>query len=275
MNELLSYFSYAFVSRALIVGLLITVCSALLGTSLVLRRYSMLGDGLSHVGFGASAVALALGVAPLAVATPAVLIAAFFLLKIGSRKLQGDAATAIFSGSALAVGVIAAKLSGGMNVDINNYMFGSIYTLSGSDVYVSVALCAVVIIIYVLSYPRLFSVTFDPSFARATGINVPLYDTLLACLTAVTVVIGMRMMGALLISCLLVFPVMTAKRLCRSYRAVIICSVLVATAGFIFGIVLSFLANTPPGASVVVANLVLLLVFMSIEQIKKHLPIKR
>lgn len=266
IDSLLSFLSYSFVWRALAVGLLITVCSALLGASLVLKRYSMMGDGLSHVGFGASAIGLALGIAPLAVAVPAVLLAAFLLLKLGNRgKMKGDAAIAVVSCSALAVGVIAAKLSHGMNVDINNYMFGSIYTLGENDVAVSVALCAVVLALYLLFYNRIFSVTFDESFARATGVRVSAYDTLLACLTAVTVVIGMRMMGALLISGLLVFPVLTAGRLCRSYRSVIICSVCVAVAGFLGGIALSFALNTPPGASVITVNLVLLCLFRSIE----------
>lgn len=268
MNSILSFFSYSFVWRALAVGALITVCSALLGASLVLKRYSMLGDGLSHVGFGASAVGLALGVAPLCIAVPAVLAAAFLLLKLGnSGKMRSDASIAIVSGSALAVGVIAAKLSHGMNVDINNYMFGSIYTLGESDVALSIVLCAAVLILYLLFYNRLFSVTFDEPFARATGIRVSFYETLLACLAAVTVVIGMRMMGALLISSLLVFPVMTALKLCRSYRSVIICSVAVAEAGFFGGITLSFALRTPPGASVAVVNLALLLLFSAAERI--------
>ena len=273
MADFLSLFSYPFVWRALAVGLLISVCSALLGTSLVLRRFSMLGDGLSHVGFGASSVALALGVVPLAIATPAVLAAAFILLKLGNRKhLQGDAAIAVFSAGALSVGIIAAKLSGGMNVDINNYMFGSIYTLGDRDVAVSSALCILILLLYITFYNRIFSATFDPDFARATGINVGRYDTLLACLAAITVVIGMRMMGALLISSLLVFPPLTAKRLCRSYRAVILCSVAVAIIGFLGGVALSLFANTPPGASVVAVNLVLLGVFAAIERLSKHKP---
>ena len=269
MADILEFLSYPFVWRALIVGLLISVCAALLGTSLVLRRYSMIGDGLSHIGFGASAVALALGAAPLAVATPAVLVAAFLLLRVGNgKRLQSDAAVAVLSASALAIGIIAAKLSGGMNVDINNYMFGSIYTLGKSDVAVSMLLCSAILVLYVLFYNRLFSATFDPSFSKATGVKVSRYDTLLACLTAVTVVIGMRMMGALLISSLLVFPVLTARRLCRTYRSVIITAVCVSVAGFLGGVTLSLGANTPPGASVVVVNLLLLCIFWAIERIK-------
>lgn len=269
IDSIISFFSYGFVLRALAVGLLISVCSALLGASLVLKRYSMLGDGLSHVGFGASAIGLSLGIAPLAVAVPTVLLAAFVLLKLGkSGKLKGDAAIAVVSGSSLAIGVVSAKLSHGMNVDINNYMFGSIYTLSGNDVAVAFVLCAAVLLLYAVFYNKLFAVTFDESFARATGVKTSVYDTLLACLTAVTVVIGMRMMGALLISSLLVFPVLTAGRLCSSYRAVILCSLCVSVSGFVCGMGLSFALDTPPGATVVLVNLVLLGVFRSIEGIK-------
>ena len=276
IDSLMEFLSYPFVWRALAVGLLITVCAALLGASLVLKRFSMMGDGLSHVGFGASAIGLAFGVAPLTVAVPAVLLAAFLLLKLDKGgKMKGDAAVAVLSCTALSVGVIAAKLSHGMNVDINNYMFGSIYTLGDSDVAVSVALSAVVLLLYVLFYNRIFSVTFDQSFAAATGVRVSAYDTLLACLTAVTVVIGMRMMGALLISGLLVFPVLTAGRLCRSYRSVIICSVCVAVAGFLGGIALSFSLSTPPGASVIAVNFVLLAVFWSIERLCEKVFRKR
>ncbi len=269
ISSILSFFSYGFVLRALAVGLLISICSSLLGASLVLKRYSMLGDGLSHVGFGASAIGLALGIAPLAVAVPTVLLSAFALLKLGkSGKLKSDAAIAVVAGSALAIGVVSAKLSHGMNIDINNYMFGSIYTLSDSDVTVAVMLCAIVLLLYAVFYNKLFAVTFDESFARATGIRTSVYDTLLACLTAITVVIGMRMMGTLLISSLLVFPILTAGRLCSSYRSVILCSLAVSITGFLSGMGLSFALDTPPGATVVLVNLVLLGVFRSIEGIK-------
>ncbi len=276
INSLLSFLSYGFVLRALAVGLLISVCSALLGASLVLKRYSSLGDGLSHVGFGASAIGMAFGVSPLYVAVPGVLLAAFLLLRLGKKsKIKGDAAIAIVSSSSLAVGVTAAKLTHGMNVDINNFMFGSIYTLSGQDLIISVALCVAVLILYFLFYNKLFAVTFDESFSSATGINVGRYNTLLACLTAVTVVIGMRMMGALLISSLLVFPALSAGRVCKSYKSVIIGSLICSVTGFLSGIAASFAFNTPPGASVVLANLVIFLVLWSVSVIKASLKRKR
>lgn len=276
INELLGLFSYPFALRALLVGLLISVCAALLGTSLVLKRFSGLGDGLSHVGFGASALGLAFGVAPLYIAIPAVLLAAFGLLQLNkSGKVKGDAAIAAVSGSALAVGVTAAKLSSGMNVDINNFMFGSIYTLSGRDVLVTAALCAVVLLLFVVFYNKLFAVTFDESFSSATGIRVSRYNALLSCLTAVTVVIGMRMLGALLISSLLVFPSLTAGRVCRSYRGVILCSLLVSVSAFLIGLIASFAFSTPPGASVVLANLVFFCVFFAVSVVMGRLKTKR
>lgn len=250
-----------FISRGLLVGLLVSLCAALLGVSLVLKRYSMIGDGLSHVGFGALAIATVLGYAPLQVTIPVVVLAAFFLLRVSeSSCIKGDAAVALISTSALAIGVIAVSVTTGINVDIYNYMFGSILVMTDSDVVLSVLLSAVVLALYCLFYHRIFAVTFDETFARATGIRANLYNMLLALLTAVTVVLGMRMMGALLISALIIFPALTAMRICRSYRAVTVCAVVVALVCFIIGMALSLLYNTPTGASIVAVNLACFLV---------------
>lgn len=258
IQMLAEMFSYPFMVRALTAGALLSVCAALLGVSLVLKRFSMIGDGLSHVGFGALAVASALNLAPLAVAIPAVILAAFVLLKMsGSGRLKGDAATAVFSTGALAIGVMVVSLSTGMNADLNSYLFGSILAMSKQDVALSVMLSIVVLIFYVLFYDKIFAVTFDESFARATGIRTDLYHTLLAVLTAVVVVLGMRMMGALLISSLIVFPALTAMRLFKSYRSVMISSVFFAVAGFGSGMCISFWFGTPAGASIVVVDAVL------------------
>ena len=257
-NTFLSFFKYDFVVNALIVGLLISVCAALLGVSLVLKRYSMIGDGLSHIGFGASAVALSVGIAPLYVSAPTVIIAAFLLLKLNSSgKIKGDAATALLSTSSLAIGYTAVKLSGGTNIDINSYMFGSIYTVGKQDVITAVCLAAAVIILFVIFYNKIFAVTFDEEFATATGIKTGRYNTLLACLTAVTVVVGMRLVGALLISALIIFPAMSASRILKSYKAVVIGSAVIAVAGFLGGLAFSLLFNTSPGSSVVIVDLVL------------------
>ena len=256
MTELINMLSYHFMQRALVVGILVSLCAALLGVSLVLKRYSMIGDGLSHVGFGALAIASALNLAPLAVAIPTVIVAAVLLLRLSQNsRVKGDAAIAIISSSALAIGVISVSLSTGMNTEVSSYMFGSILSLSRSDAILSVVLSAAVLALFALFYPRLFAVTFDETFARATGTRTELYNTLLAVLTAVTVVLGMRMMGALLISSLIIFPALSAMRVCRSFRAVIGCSALVSGVCFVAGNSASYFIETPTGASIVAANL--------------------
>ena len=198
MSEFFHMFSFHFMQRALLVGGLISLCAALLGVSLVLKRYSMIGDGLSHVGFGALAIASALHVAPLAVAVPVVVGTAILLLRLSQNsKIKGDAMIAIISSSALAIGVICVSVTTGMNTEVSSYMFGSILSLSRSDAILSAILSAAVLVLFVLFYPRLFAVTFDETFAKATGTRAELYNSLLAVLTAITVVLGMRMMGAL------------------------------------------------------------------------------
>jgi len=207
LKNIMVMFSYTFMTRALVVGLLVALCAALLGVCLVLKRYSMIGDGLSHVGFGSLSVAMALNLAPLAVSIPIVVLAAFWLLRLSEKgKIKGDAAIALISSSALAFGVIVTSLSGGMNADVHNYMFGSILAMSHGDVILSLALSIVVLVVFVFFYHDIFAVTFDEAFAQATGMKVRLYNTLIALLTAITVVVGMRMMGAMLMSSLIIFP---------------------------------------------------------------------
>jgi ABC-type Mn2+/Zn2+ transport system permease subunit len=262
-------FTYDFMQRALIVGLLVSLCSALLGISLVLKRYSMIGDGLSHVGFGALAIASTLGLAPLSVAVPVVVGSAFLLLRVSERsKIKGDAAIGMIATGALAVGVMVLSLSKGMTTDINNYLFGSILAMSESDVWLSVALGAAVLLMFGLFYRKLFAVTFDEMFARATGLSAGFYNMLLALLTAVTVVLGMRMMGAMLISSLILFPAITSMRLCKSFHGVAVCAAIVSVVCFMLGLVSSYLYNTPTGASVVVANIIVFLLFLGAEKLR-------
>ena len=261
-------FSYPFMVRAIVCGVLISLCAGLLGVSLVLKRYSMIGDGLSHVGFGAMAIAAAVGWAPLAVAIPVVIVAAFLLLRLNeSTKIKGDAATAIISTGALAVGILIVSLTTGVNVDVYNYMFGSILAVGKGDLVLSVILCAIVLLLFVLFYTRIFAVTFDEDFTKAAGHRAGAYNMLIALLTAVTIVLGMRLMGALLISALIIFPALTSMRVFRSYRAVSICSGLLAVVCFIIGITVSYAASTPVGATVVVVNIVAFLIFMALGKI--------
>ena len=260
MKVILEMLSYPFLVRALVVGVLVSLCASLLGVSLVLKRYSMIGDGLSHVGFGALAIATALNLAPLAVAVPVVVVAAFLLLRLSQNgKLKGDAAIALLSSSALAIGVMT---------DVNNYMFGSILSLSAADLRLSRILSAAVLALFVLCYPRIFAVTFDETFSRATGVHTQAYNMLLAVLTAVTIVLGMRMMGALLISSLIIFPALTAMRVFGTFRSVTICAAVVSVVNFLLGMVLSYVLETPSGASVVVVDLVVFLLFCGVQRIQ-------
>lgn len=255
LDTFMQMFSYNFMLRAIVVGVLVALCSALLGVTLVLKRYSMIGDGLSHVGFGALCLALAMNVAPLTVSVPVVVIAAFLLLRISENsKIKGDAAIAMISSTSLAVGIIVTSVTTGINSDVNGYMFGSILAMSDTDVAVSLVLSAAVLILYVVFYNKIFAVTFDESFARATGTKTGMYNTLLSLLTAVTIVIGMRIMGAMLISSLIIFPALTSMRVCRSFKSVVTVSAVVAVVCFFIGLYISFACSLPAGASVVAVN---------------------
>ena len=261
-ETLLEMLSYPFMVRAFVVGILVALCSALLGVSLVLKRYSMIGDGLSHVGFGAMAVAAAANAAPLAVAIPVVIVAAVLLLRIsGSSRIKGDAAIALISTSSLAIGVMVISMTTGMNTDVYNYMFGSILAMSREDVALSVTLAVVVLVLYIFFYQKIFAITFDETFARATGVKSGLYNTLIAVLTAVTIVLGMRMMGALLISSLIIFPALTAMRACRTFRSVTIHAAVISVVCLAAGLLMSYLGGTPAGASVVMANIAALILY--------------
>ena len=260
MSLFLDFFRYAFLTRALIVGVLVSLCASLLGVSLILKRYSMIGDGLSHVSFGALAVAAALGVTPLYFSIPVVILAAFLLLRMASRpRWNNDAAVAVMSASALAIGIMVISLTTGMNTEVSSYMFGSVLSLSRGDAVLSVVLSLAVLALFVLLYPRIFAVTFDEDFSRATGTNTELYNTLLAVLTAVTVVLGMRMMGAMLISSLIIFPALSAMRIFKSFRAVVVCAGALSVVCFCTGLIASYLLSTPVGASVVLCNLLVFL----------------
>jgi zinc transport system permease protein len=255
-------FAYTFIVRAFIVGALVAVCAALLGVSLVLKRYSMIGDGLSHVGFGALALATALNAAPLTVAIPVVIAAAFLLLRLSENsKIKGDAAIALISTSSLAVGVIIISQTTGMNTDVCNYLFGSILAMNKNDVYLSVVLSITVLVLFIFFYNKIFSITFDETFTRTSGIKTGLYNMLVAFLTAITIVLGMRMMGAVLISALIIFPALTSMRLFKRFKSVTLCSVCVSIACYFIGIIISYVYATPTGASVVIINICAFLLF--------------
>jgi zinc transport system permease protein len=271
MPELLKeLFYYSFVVRAIIVGICVSLCASLLGLPLVLRRYSMIGDGLSHIGFGTLAIAVPLGFSPLKVSIPLVMLSAFLLLRIReSSKMRGDAAIAIISCSSLAIGVIIMSMTVGMNTDIYNYMFGSILAIKQEEVYLCVVISIVIFTLFAFFYNKIFSVIFDENYAKASGVNIEFYNMLLALLTAVIIVIGMRIMGAMLISSLIIFPALTSMRLLKTFKSVIICSNILSVVCFMFGMIVSFAYNIPTGASVVVVNLAVFLAFCLVSIVRK------
>ncbi len=257
--------------RLFAVGGAVSLCAALLGVNLVLKRYSMIGDGLSHVGFAAMAIAYALGAEPIYVSLPIVALAAFFLLRLQeSSHIKGDAAIAVISTGALAIGTIVIANSPSLSGELENSLFGNIYSVTNTDVYLGLALSLMVLVLYLVFYKRIFSVTFDESFARATGIKVGLYNTLLALLTSVTVVVGMRLMGALLISALIIFPSLTAMRLFKSFKGVVIASAVLSIVGFSLGNMFAAGLDLQPGACTVIVNLAFYLVSCGVSFIKKR-----
>ena len=287
MALIFEMFSHTFIIRALIVGVLVSLCAALLGVNLVLKRYAMIGTGLSHVGFAAMSIAGVLDIilsrlgltsvilssvlafSELTIVLPVVVGAAFLLLRVSeSSKINGDSAVALISTSSLAIGVIVVSMTTGLTLHICNVMFGSIFAMTQATVRLSVVLSITVITLFVLFYKQLFAVTYDETFARATGTKVGIYKSLLAILTAVTVVLGMQMMGALLIASLTLFPALTAMRICKRFLSVVIASAVIGVACFFFGMVFSFQFDLPPGASVVAVNLVLFSIFSGIAFIK-------
>jgi zinc transport system permease protein len=269
ISTIIEMFSYEFLVRAVIVGALVSICAALLGVSLVLKRYSMIGTGLSNVGFGSLAIATALNMAPLTVSIPVVIAAAFLLLRLSENsKIKGDAAVALISTGALAIGVIVISQTTGMNTDVCNYLFGSILAMKKSDVYLSIALSITVLVLFILFYNKLFAITFDEIFAKTTGIKTGLYNMLVAFLTALTIVLGMRMMGALLISSLIIFPALSSMRIFRKFKSVTVCSAIISILCFFIGVVISYLYAMPTGASVVLINIIVFVSFWFIEFLK-------
>ncbi len=256
--------------RGIFVGLLVSVAASLLGVTLVLKRYSMIGDGLSHVAFGAMSLALVMNLAPLVFSIPVVIAAAFLLLNLSRKsRLGGDSAIALVSSTSLALGVAAVSLAGGVNTGVSDYMFGSIVAISKSDAYLCLPILLLVIAAFILLYNRIFAVTFDEGFAKASGVRVQGYNVAIALLTALTVVIGMRIMGTLLISGLVIFPALSAMRLWRCYRSVIVGSAAISVSCFVLGTVASIALDTPVGASIVLVNAAVFCVFSVVGRLSR------
>lgn len=255
--------NFDIIKYPLFVGILLSLTASILGVVLVLKRYSMIGDGLSHVSFGVYAVAIGIGLtdAPLLIVIPFVMLAAYILLRIGeSKKMKSDAAIGLFSSSALAIGYLVGSLKhGGFTTDINSLMFGSIVFANKQDFIIMLITSCIVLSLFVLLYHRIFAVTFDESFAKATGVHTQLFNMLFATLTAITIVIGMRIMGTLLISSIIIFPALSSMQVFKKFKKVIISSACIS----IFSFLITFFIFTdyPFGASVVVVNLIIFILF--------------
>lgn len=268
------YFSYEFVWYALIVGALIALCSSLFGVVLVLKRFSFIGDGLSHVAFGALAIATVIGVSDNMLIVLPVTVACAILLLLGGRKIKGDAAIAMLSAGALAIGyLVMSVFSASSNVagDVCSTLFGSfsIITLSGAEVVLCVLMSVAVIALFVLLYNRIFAVTFDESFASASGVRASLYNLIIAVISAVIIVLAMNLVGSLLVSALVIFPALSAMRVAKTFKGVVICAALISTFCAGSGIIVAILASTPVGPTVVAVDIAALLVCFAVGKIMR------
>jgi zinc transport system permease protein len=277
-EQFMTYFSFSFVRYALIVGVLISLCSSLLGVTLVLKRFSFIGDGLSHVAFGALSIATVLKINnTMFLVLPLTILCAIIILAAGSKtKIKGDAAIAMISVSALAFGYLLVNLfsaSANLSGDVCSTLFGStsILTLTKAEVYLCAALSVIVVAVFVIFYNKIFAVTFDEDFAAASGTNAAAYNLLLAVIIAVIIVLAMNLVGSLLISALIIFPALSAMRLFRSFFSVTVCSAVLSVVCSVAGLLVSIVAGTPVGSTIVAADLAAFILFCAAGAVRKRL----
>lgn len=268
IEKLQMYFQYDIVRNVLIVGVLIAFCSSLLGVTLVLKRYSFIGDGLSHVAFAALSVATITNLSNnMIIVMPVTILAAILMLRTGQNsRINGDAAIAMISVGSLAIGYMLMNIfsvSSNVSGDVCSTLFGStsILTLNNSDMIICVVMSVIVLIFFLLFYHKIFAVTFDENFAAATGIKAGVYNTLMAVITAIIIVMAMNLVGSLLISALIIFPTLSAMRVYKNFLSVIVCSGLISVVGAVLGIFISLLNDTPVGATIVSVYIVVFLIF--------------
>lgn len=276
LNTIAQYFSFPFVRYAFIVGVLISLCSSLLGVTLVLKRFSFIGDGLSHVAFGAICIAAVFNLSNnMFLVLPVTIVSAILLLRTGKNtKIQGDAAIAMISVAALAIGYLLMNLfstSTNLSGDVCSTLFGStsILTLTESEVWLCVILSVAVIAAYIIFYNKIFDVTFDENFAQAVGTHASAYNLVIAIIIAVIIVLAMNLVGSLLISALVIFPALSAMRIFKSFRSVTICSAAVSVFCSAAGLIISILLSTPVGSTIVAADLVLFIICSIVGKIIK------
>lgn len=274
-SKLAIYLQYPFVQYALIVGVLIALCSSLLGVTLVLKRFSFIGDGLSHVAFGAMSVAAVVGLTnQMLIVLPVTIVCAVLLLRTGQRaRLQGDASVAIISVTALAVGYLLMNVfptSSNVSADVCGTLFGSssILNLSMAEVWVSIVLSVVTVAVFVVFYNRIFAVTFDENFAKATGVKTDIYNLIIAVIIAVVIVLAMNLVGSLLISALVIFPALSAMRVFKSFLSVTVCSTVLSVSTALIGILASVLLSTPVGPTIVAGEAIVFIAFWIIGAVK-------
>ena len=281
MSEILiklqSYFEYPFVRYALIVGVLIALCSSLLGVTLVLKRFSFIGDGLSHIAFGVMAVATIFNLSSdIILVMPVTIMTAILLLRTGQNtKIKGDAAIAMLSVGSLAVGYLILNLfstSANVSGDVCSTLFGStsILTLTKGEVWVCIIMSIVVVFLFCFYYNKIFAVTFDEQFAKAIGVRVERYNLLIAVVTAIIIVLAMNLVGSLLISALIIFPALSSMRIIQSFKGVVICSAIVSVCCAVSGMLVSILFSTPVGSTIVVANMIVFFISCIIEKILRR-----
>jgi zinc transport system permease protein len=277
-EQFMTYFSFSFVRYALIVGVLISLCSSLLGVTLVLKRFSFIGDGLSHVAFGALSIATVLKINnTMFLVLPLTILCAIIILAAGSKtKIKGDAAIAMISVSALAFGYLLMNIfsaSANLSGDVCSTLFGStsILTLTKAEVYLCAALSVIVVAVFVIFYNKIFAVTFDEDFAAASGTNAAAYNLLLAVIIAVIIVLAMNLVGSLLISALIIFPALSAMRLFRSFFSVTVCSAVLSVVCSVAGLLVSIVAGTPVGSTIVAADLAAFILFCAAGAVRKRL----
>ena len=254
--SLFDILSRTYIKNAFIVGITMSMAGALLGVSLVLKKHSMIGDGLSHVGFGSVALAACIGIAPLAFAIPLVILASFLILLLSNKsKVFKDSSIALFSTLALAIGYAAIEMGKGVNFNVSSYLYGSLLGVTKTEVILSLVVVSIVLITYVLLYNRIFSITFDETFSRSTGMKTNLINVILSTLISLTIVIGMKVMGALLITALIIFPTLSSRQIFRTFKGVTIFSVISSVLCFIIGLLLACsIKNLPIGSSIVFVN---------------------
>lgn len=267
--EIFYFLNYEFIQRAYIAGIFVAALCAMLGLILVLRKLSLIGDGLSHVSFGAIALGLFFGIYPFYVAVPLVILASYLILRLTEKaKIYGDAAIGIVSSVGIAGGVILSSLSRGFNVDLFSYLFGNILAISRQEVYFSISLSLIVLGVIIFLYNDLFSATFDEDYAKVSGVKIKQINLILTFLTAITVILAIKVVGVMLVSALLILPAVTALQIVKGFKTAMIAAAALAIISVIMGITISFFGDLPAGATIVIINFIFFIFFFFLKKVK-------